>query len=252
MKLNININIDEYCNILITDNSIYQDENDININPSKLKFLDTVSIVTIIHQDTREDKLKYYYIDKHNSRFFKVPITFDGVFVIQFVVVPTIEWYNKSLKSVSKEDLIQAFGGKLSIWDGQQILEITVNSKESVPILEFIEDTGYSSLSVNRYKEKLLSTSKLRKCYVNLCQKIFNDKNFSSCQSKNKVDNELIYKRDLIWMTINVITYLWQLGNSDLEIASLLKQVNKCNGLCSPYPDDSIIINNNGCGCSGK
>nr|DAM35540.1 MAG TPA: hypothetical protein [Bacteriophage sp.] len=34
----------------------------------------------------------------------------------------------------------------------------------------------------------------------------------SACWNKNKIDSELIYKRDLVWMSLNVIAYLAELG----------------------------------------
>lgn len=251
MKLNINITTDEYCNILITDNSVYQNVIETTITPDKLKFSDTVSIVTIIHSDTREDELKYYHVDKHISKSFKIPMTFDGVFTVNFTVIPTMEWYNRVLeRGVSKEALIQAFGGNLRVYNGEYVVEIQPNNEEHVPISEFIDSPYQDNLSISKYSKQLLSVCKLRKCYINLCQQIFDNKNFSPCWNKNRVNSEIIYKRDLLWMIINVITYLWKLGNNEEEIEKLLKQVNACNGICQPYPD--INKKENGCGCSSK
>lgn len=252
MKLNININTDNYCNILVEDKSIYQDEMSTSISSNRLKFSDTISIVTIIHSDTREDKLKYFHISDHKSSKFKVPINFDGVFTVTYTVIPTKKWYDRILKSVSKEKLVEAFGGKICIYDGQYIIEIKQTSDDYIPISDFI-DSGYQdNKSVSAYNKQLLSICKLRKCYVNLCQQIFENKNFSPCWSKNKVDSELIYKRDLVWMAINVITYLWKLGHNNEEIQRLLTQINSCNGLCQPYLVSNSEGNSNGCGCSSK
>lgn len=252
MTLDININTDQYCNVLIEDLSVYQDEYSNKISPNKLKFSDTISIINIIHSDTREDKLKYQYINQHTKNTFKIPINFDGVFTVQYIILPTKDWYDRVLKSVSKEALIEAFGGRIYVCDGTQIIDIRANLEEEVSISDFV-DSGYSdNLSVNIKDKQLLSICKLRKCYINLCQQIFENKNFSPCWSKNKIDSELVYKRDLVWMTINVITYLWKQGNNLEEIQRLLSQVNKCNGLCDPYPNINSTGKINGCGCSGK
>ncbi len=252
MELNVSINTDKYCNILINDCSKYQEETNNNVNPASLKFSDTVSLISIVHQDTREDKLKYYYIDKHTSKTFKIPTTFDGIFTVNFIVIPTKEWYDRVLKSVSKEALVQAFEGKIYICDGDNIIEINQVQDEYINIEDFIASKYSDNLSVSAKTSKLLSICKLHKCYVNLCQQIFNNKNLSLCQSRNKVDSELIYKRDLIWMTINVITYLWKLSNNDTEIMRILTQVNSCNGLCDPYPNINDNGKQNGCGCSSR
>lgn len=251
MELNINITTDQYCHVLVKDSSTYQDEYNTSINPSKLKFSDTISIISISHSDTREDKLEYYHIKKHTTTSFRIPINFDGVFTASYIVLPTKEWYTRVLASVSKQDLLKAFGGRIVIYDGTQIIEITSNSEEYIPISDFIL-SGYSdNLSVSIRKQELLAICRLRKCYINLCQQIFDSKNFSPCWNKNKIDSELVYKRDLAWMTINLITYLWKQGKSNSEIQRILSQVNKCNGLCDPYPNN-LTEKNNGCGCSSK
>lgn len=251
MKLDVNIKTDDYCNVLIEDLSVYQEEQSKSINPSQLKFSDTISIISIIHSDRREDKLKYQYINKHNKNSFIIPINFDGVFNINYIVLPTKEWYDRVLESVSKKDLVEAFGGRICIYDKGQIIDIRVNSETQLPISDLIESNYSDNLSVSSINEQLLSVCKLRKCYINLCQQIFDNKNFSPCWSKNKVDSELVYKRDLVWMAINVITYLWKQGNNQREIERILSQLNTCNGICEPYPKTKFG-NTNGCGCSNK
>ena len=42
---------------------------------------------------------------------------------------------------------------------------------------------------------------------------------------------ELIYKRDLLWMVMNVITYLLELG-SFLEAQRIIEQFTRCNNFC--------------------
>ena len=253
MKLNINISTDKYCHVLIEDLSTYQDETNIkSINPSKLKFSDTVSIISIIHSDTREDKLKYQYINQHTKKTFKLPINFDGVFTVKYIVLPTKAWYDRVLKSVSKQDLLEAFKGKIYVCDNESIIEIIADSEEYISISEFIESEYQDNLSVSVKEQQLLSICKLHKCYVNLCQQIFENRNFAPCWSKNKIDSNLIYKRDLVWMTINVITYLWKKGDNLQEIQRILSQINTCNGLCDPYPNTNSIGKTNGCGCSSK
>lgn len=250
MKLDVTIDTDKYCNILIQDNSIYQEEWNNNINPNIFKLSDVVSITSVIHSDQREDKLVYFNIHKNSTKF-KVSIDFDGPFTIKYIILPTKKWYDDVLKKVSKENLLKAFKGRIYIYDENKIIYITPDIEENIDIQDFIDTNYQDNLSVASITKDLLSICKLRKCYINLCQQIFDNKNFSPCWSKNKVDSELIYKRDLLWMTINVITYLWKQGKNIQEIERILKQINKCNGICDPYPNNS---NNksNGCGCSGK
>ena len=85
------------------------------------------------------------------------------------------------------------------------------------------------------------STCNLKKCFVKICQEIFNSKN-TIC-SQGSVDHSLIYKRDLIWSAINVIQYMAEMDQMD-EAKRLLEQITSCNGLCP-----SSQNGNSGCGC---
>ena len=81
----------------------------------------------------------------------------------------------------------------------------------------------------------------LRQCYIDICQKIFNQQASIRCDITNNIDKELIYKRDLIWSAINVIKYLVE-QEQFAEAERLLEKISGCNGLC--YHDES-----KGCGC---
>ena len=80
----------------------------------------------------------------------------------------------------------------------------------------------------------------LRKCYVDAASKVLNSAASIRCDSK--VSHQDIYKRDLLWSAINVISYLADMEQFE-EAERLLEKVTGCNGLCD---------NNNvkcGCGC---
>ena len=85
------------------------------------------------------------------------------------------------------------------------------------------------------------STCNLKKCFVKVCQEIFNSKN-TIC-SQGNVDHSLIYKRDLIWSALNVIQYMAEMDQMD-EAQRLLEEITSCNGLCP-----SSSQSNSGCGC---
>lgn len=111
------------------------------------------------------------------------------------------------------------------------------------------EASLYELLSINPEESQLQITyyyyfqlCKLRKCYVNIAQKIINDRNSIRCSS-NGVNKEDIYKRDLLLSAINVITYLAEMEQFE-EAERLLERITGCNGLC-----DSDKIKNCGCGC---
>lgn len=78
-------------------------------------------------------------------------------------------------------------------------------------------------------------------CYINICQEIFNQRASFKCDSPD-IDKFLIYKRDLLNSTLNVIDYLVSLEQYS-EAERLLERVKGCNGLCND------MINNKSCGC---
>lgn len=79
-----------------------------------------------------------------------------------------------------------------------------------------------------------------------MCQQIFENRAFSKCFDRNKIDSELIYKRDLVLMAINVIKYLTECKQL-AEVERIVEILNGCNGLCN---SSNIINSTNGCGCS--
>lgn len=95
------------------------------------------------------------------------------------------------------------------------------------------------------YKEikNFFSVCQLRKCYIALCQKIFNAKANSRCFD-NKIDSQLIYRKNLVWSALNVIQYMVD-SNQLAEAERLLERISGCNGLCA-----NINISGEDCGCN--
>lgn len=98
------------------------------------------------------------------------------------------------------------------------------------------------TFGILRFTQNFFSVCYLRKCYISLCQKIFNDRGFDRCFN-GKVNSQLIYKRDLVWAALNVIQYMID-SNQLAEAQRLLERINGCNGLCS-----SEDTGEKGCGC---
>lgn len=89
------------------------------------------------------------------------------------------------------------------------------------------------------------STCHLRKCFIKACYDIFDQQN-SICKNTTG-DKSLTYKRDLIWSALNVINYMFEMGQID-EAQRLLEEITECNGLC---PQTNVGNNSKGCGCNG-
>lgn len=97
-----------------------------------------------------------------------------------------------------------------------------------VSVKEIIETNPHLSNITILYDYYFL-TSRLKKCFVDICYNIFNTK---QC-SKNR-DNELVYKRDLIQSALNVLEYLVEVGQYK-EAQRLLEELTSCNGICQKH-----------------
>ena len=239
MELNINITTSDKCNIVVQDVSTYLAEDFSGIVKGKFKYSDTISIDVLQHNQT----LKTIYTKHDTLKSIDIPIGFDGQFSLVHLVIPNIEWFNKELEKTE--------GSALGLYDivyfsdGIDIYKY-INGKTSQVTIDDILEINTVNTTISRISRDFVSICFLRKCYINLCQQIFNDRGISKCWNKNKVNSELIYKRDLVWMAINVVKYLTQCEQL-AEADRVIKTIQGCNGLCV---STNLTNNTNGCGCS--
>ena len=239
MELNINITTSDKCKIVVQDVSTYLAEDFSGIVKGKFKYSDTISIDVLQHNQT----LKTIYTKHDTLKSIDIPIGFDGWFSLVHLVIPNIEWFNKELEKTE--------GSALGLYnivyfsDGIDIYKY-INGKTSQVTIDDILEINTVNTTISRISRDFVSICFLRKCYINLCQQIFNDRGISKCWNKNKVNSELIYKRDLVWMAINVVKYLTQCEQL-AEADRVIKTIQGCNGLCV---STNLTNSTNGCGCS--
>ena len=247
MELKLNICPDDYCKLTITDISDYQDEESTSSSDYKqLKYSDTISIVSIqVNTTEKSESYKTFFAKHDDSRSITVPIDFDGWFEVHYIVLPTIQWFIKELgKSNNKlshyDNIYYSNGNNIYKYSNGQ--SVTIELSE----LEKVEDKPYNNISdcLSNY----FSICNLKKCYINLCKQIFESGAFQKCSSKNKLDCDLTFRRDMVLMTIHVIEYLVEFSQF-AEAQRLLERISSCNGLCDNIPNIKI---NHGCGCGKK
>lgn len=244
MELNINIITDAHCKVIIEDNTEYLSETSTGISKGGFKYSDTVSVVVLQHNKTQETVVKSPTYDYHTSDYIEVPVGFDGWFTINYIVLPNKAWFDREREKSS--------GSALGLYDIVYFVDNGyiykyVNGEIDGASIEEVLEVNPINTTISKTSKGYVSICFLQKCYVNLCQQIFNDRGFSQCWNKNSVDSELVYKRDLVWMAINVIKYLTEF-NQLAEVERIIEQINGCNGLCksnSTYQPAS-----SGCGCS--
>lgn len=208
------IQTDSNGNIIIMDDIIY---------PIKgMSKEDCVSFYIVQNNRTINPTIIYKQVG-NPGEIFTIPAT-DGYISFCHIVIPTKEFFD-------------SHEGQFTYWatlDGR----IYKNSGQ-VDIQEIIE---VNDSTLIKHIHNFFSVFHLRKCYVSLCQKIFNDRGFDRCFN-GKVNSQLIYKRDLVWAALNVIQYMIDF-NQLAEAQRLLERINGCNGLCS-----SEDTGDKGCGC---
>lgn len=181
----------------------------------------TVSIYIVQSNRSNSSKIIYYDIiqNLNEPRVIRLDPT-DGYLEFCHIVLPLEEYKGNSIY-YSDGQYVYKNGTRLT--DLQEIVEVNSN--------EFV-----------RHIHNFFSVFHLRKCYISLCQKIFNDRGFDRCFN-GKVDSKLLLKRDLVWAALNVIQYMIDF-NQLAEAQRLLERINGCNGLCS-----SEDTGDKGCGC---
>lgn len=212
---NPTIQTDALGNIIIMDDIIY---------PIKGMSKDDCFSIYVVQKNTSATSRVIYYQIGNPGETFTLPAT-DGYITFCHIVLPN-------------KDFFDSHPGQFTYYsDGVGKIYNSQNEEVEVQLIVEVNDS-----TLIRHMHNFFSVFHLRKCYVSLCQKIFKDKAFDRCFN-NKIDSQLILKRDLVWAALNVIQYMIDF-NQLAEAQRLLERINGCNGLCS-----SEDTGDKGCGC---
>ncbi len=244
MELKINVITNNTCKVYVQDLTTYRQDNDGLGDFNNFYLQDTISVDLLIQNKLQEDITKEIIISNHEDSLVQIPVTIDGVFSIVHYVLPTKEWFDREFQKPSKGEI--SHYDIVYYSDGENFYKYIDSTSEIVPFEEILNlNLNAAKYTVYNVEKKYVSICFLRKCYINLCQQIFNNKMFSSCWSKSNVDSELIFKRDFAWMAINVIKYLTECEQLE-EVQRIIENIQSCNGICP----QNLKSNGNGCGCS--
>lgn len=248
MELNIKIFSNNSCKLVVEDKTEYLKETFSGVLEGKFKYSDTASVIILQHNKAKETVTKAVQYEDHTAKYFEIPIDFDGWFSVDYIVLPTRKWFE--IEKAKTEGSALNLYKVVYFIDGENIYKYLNGKETQVPIDEVLL-VNPVDMPVFKVTKDYISICFLWKCYINLCQQIFNSRGFSSCWNKNTIDSELVYKRDLVWMAINVIKYLTKLHsecNPTLsEVERIIELISGCNGLCT---SSSTTQKTSGCGCS--
>lgn len=249
MELKIKVCTEASCKVIVLDetevgNKGYLPEDSTVAVKDRFKYSDTLSIDLLQHNKSDGPKLQIPIYSLHNAESKKVtlPVSFDGWFTVLHIILPTKDWF---LKEQAKE-----IGSVLPLYDvvyysdGTSLYKYINGETEEATIAEVVQRNPVGT-TISKTCENYVSICFLNKCYVSLCQQILNNRGFSECYNKNTIDPDLIFRRDYVWMAINVIKYMVQFEQL-AEAERIIETIGGCNGLCK---SEFKQMPSHGCGC---
>lgn len=214
----------------------YIDEDvEVVISYDSYKYSESATLNTIIKVDTCEATLLDVLLDKHteelDSSTFKVHK--DGYYIIDHIILPNLSW----LENSSEE--YKSYYETIYVTDNEKVYKLVNGELEECSIKEILE-RNIEGTTIKKCKVDVFFTGNLQQCYVNTAKQLF-DVLLKSC-SKDDGD---IFKRDFIWMTLNIIDYL--IGFKQyMEAQRLIELFETCGGFCNKPK----LPNKPSCGCS--
>lgn len=247
MKAGLEIKVDNLNNILVKDTTVYEPESSIGKSFDSFKQSETGSVFVLEYHknDNEKEYISPIIINSHQSSSeYKIKIPKDGWFTVYHIILPTKE----CISSFSEAEMRGiTFGYYL---DSDNIYDRNRKDDNGNPLKVSISEVleGNTRIATTQLSSQdYISVLNLQKCLVNLCQQIFNNLGaFGKCFATNSNSKELIFKRDLILMAINVIKYMSKY-NMTAEAARIINQLEGCNGICTGTNDSHNI---QGCECN--
>ena len=275
MKTNIMFKIKQSCNcnLVITDTSnCYYD----NSSEEFMKFTyeDTITLDIVTLEKTDGPRLLAVVYTTHekgkNLNEVNLPLGNDGLININHIIIPTVSWYNKQK---NKEHNTLNKYKNIYVSDGKRLYKLENKHLNEIDPTNLIINDWFDETTIFKSQQFLFLTCYLTKCYVNLCNQVIkelaknkNAKNghySGECSNVNNEAKDLIYNKDLVYITLNVINYLTQDCLFE-EAEQILENIQSCKGIC--YNNNELLLNesskmyysnqnsvgiiyNTGCGC---
>lgn len=248
MKLDILIGSDNKCRLKVKDLTKESEYNTLFGVPFSRENSKTIDVLT--YNKTTGEKTLTPIISDNTEDTVYLNIPEDGWVTLSHIILPSRKWIEQNEEHFKDKpayiyiycidnDIVQRY------FKGQ-FYDIELETL-------ILQDNTYNT-TISRVDKDYVSICFLKKCYINLCQQIFNglcglsNSRNKGCFSAN-IDKDLQTRRDIVWMGINVIKYMVQF-NMLAEAQRIIELLESCNGICSGNP--SITNKSSGCGCSKK
>lgn len=229
------------------DNDEYLSDEELIVSTRNYSYLQTITLNVITSiQSSGDELMQSYDIVKHTIDCIdesNIKLQKDGLYQVTHIILPTNDWLQYVLErdkeSLSAYNYIYYYDN-----DSDTFMKYTKDNSIKVDITEILEINSSSSnvTTIIRGDKNTFCMGYINQCFYQICKQILTT--IPKCT--NKLDILQIHNRDILWMTINVIKYLIDLGQY-YEAQRILENVMSCNNLCKVSSNNS---NSSGCGCT--
>lgn len=221
----------QYSSVLIDDYGVF-------------RYTDTVSINVITPVDHKENEGdSYFEVKPHLEEDImdSVDMQFknDGLHKITHLILPTVQWYHDFIAEGFDPSILYDY---IYLYDDGIIYKVVGDKMEEVSVLEPININQNMCCTAFYDYQYTFCTCRLQECFYKYAKNYLS----SICTDKCAKDEVETRNRDIIWMAINVIQYLLDLGRY-FEAQKILEDINKCTGLCH---NNSFLSERINCGCN--
>lgn len=234
---------------LTQDSDEYIDEKETNTTPyyqqNRFKYSETCTINIIQRNKIDKEEIEATIFTDHISYLDEehYKIQSDGHYTIYHCILPTVNWL---MEQTQKDDNILSDDIDIYVTDGEKIYNYCEGDLKEVDPVE-LANRNTDNTTISRAEVDEFMIYQLYQCYISLCKALFNDLAIR-CKKSGDYD-EIIYKRDFLWMTINVLKYLVEFGSFG-EAERILEEVNYCGGFCDG--SEMRKKSGSGCGCNKR
>ena len=178
MELKIKVCTNDSCKVIILDDTGtgengYLPESSSVIVKNRFKYSDTVSIDVLQHNkaDGPEIQLPVYTLHDDGNKSVTMPVGFDGWFNVYHIVLPTKDWFDREMGKTAGSAVTMYATVYYS--DGIYIYKYFNGTSTTVTVDEIVE-RNIEDTTISRTYNNYVSICFLKKCYISLCQQIFN------------------------------------------------------------------------------
>ena len=201
----------------------------------------TINIVRSVKSNGEATVTNVFVTQHTTSDIVELEFQEDGLYEVAHIILPT-DKYIKNCKDFDKYSLLYYYDRA-----SNKIIKYGVGDADISKLLdvnpECTDNIGRGT-SIIRSDQRTFCLCKLMNCFYKLCRELMTSF-CGKCINKLNYPKQNTLNRDLVWMSINVITYLVEFGQY-IEAQRILESLTGCGNICK----DTESKNSESCGCN--